>query len=94
MHTKSSKPITITRSALNNFILHILDSTFATSTGVIISYSQCNNVNLTGGKEGRRPELTSPQTFSYERHFGTVGLGQVNISGLYCTMTMTKYAEQ
>ena len=30
-----------------------------------------------GGKEKKRPELTSPQTFSYERHFGTVGLGQV-----------------
>ena len=29
-----------------------------------------------GGKERKRPELTSPQTFSYERHFGTVGLGQ------------------
>ena len=32
---------------------------------------------FSGGKERKRPELTSPQTFSYERHFGTVGLGQI-----------------
>merc|ERR1719188_1462849 len=38
-------------------------------------HAKCGNA--AGGKESKRPELTSPQTFSYERHFGTVGLGQI-----------------
>ena len=71
-------PITTsTKSALYNFILWVFKK--VSSYVFTIRRSHCVHIYFTGDKERKRPELTSPQTFSYERHFGTVGLGQVNI---------------